>query len=541
MQSRSLRSDLKVSLTLTFIAIIFLTLERTEAVVNEEMAPLSASCGNSPPTERSSSHVHWCRISERGCLEFCRGLDYPYYSLANGNCSCLNDSSGGSSSPSPVSAVDKALSCHDLYINHAVFLDGQYAVKTAAGLELTVLCDMEGRSMCNGSLVHGSLGLVSKISGPLITLDQSSILNEMSPYIDKLKVFFSLPGDKITVDFSTPVLINGIYVGGDSLKRIGQFKLTFEFRNPAIAGALHTTTYNYSATGTDGDWTVLDNTPDSWVPLLPFVADAVTLHVVTTLTVKNLQLDYFGCPYNMTAELNRVRHDTPLGCYYWPEGGSVYKTGYILSSVDASGSVLNAGYKVIPAVHEWAIPLTPVGKALNDSLCEPIMCTTLSQMRTAQGESLNCKDSAVYRDELNTKYANITQGNVTIGCKEDGSAKYYVNGTAGSPQATPPEFTDCAQGSAPPFRATYLYENDKYECLPAYTNLSVIHNVSVSEVSPAPIRRAVGHISQGQCNCPYTTPPPYINLQNFTCGPNFRYYYGDFLVCVGAYEVWACV
>ena len=43
--------------------------------------------------------------------------------------------------------MSPASSCHDLYLNHNVFVSGQYVVDAGSGQTVTVSCDIEGKVM----------------------------------------------------------------------------------------------------------------------------------------------------------------------------------------------------------------------------------------------------------------------------------------------------------------------------------------------------------------------------------------------------------
>ncbi|KAK4322598.1 hypothetical protein Pmani_006651 [Petrolisthes manimaculis] len=493
-----------------------------------------------------------------------------------------------------VSETPPAKNCSELYYDHHVFASGQYLIEPEVGHTYTVLCQIEDRELCNGSLLHGaSAHLHSLHDGCVSGLHemslfnsnsptQTSVLNQLSPYVVPETSPYTLCQGEITINFRHKVLINGLYNDGSGFSTI---MLTYTYINQTVSNWTTNTTYQYRDTNY-GDPTTITTTPGIFQPLRPFVADSLTLTVQDTPDTARMKLDLFGCEFNVSLENTLPWQYTAWSCYYWPSaktGVTIHKSESSADSLHSTGTDFATMFKIHQTDYWSLAQEMPLGRALDEAGCagETSKCSFLATLLNTSGE-LQCGLQSQFANDLTDGYMEFESGNVSVGCQEDGvevfrkmngkmSSNYYSKcptdghalhqmnydkyqqslpicvsneitegeGEGGSANVSP-TFTQCQQesgtggGGGPVFQAP-LYRNLYFHCNYDYVYVLsekfggsfVEHNHEGSSVN----RRTVGQISKGHCQCPHTTTGQDLNEQEFMCGPDFTYDLRTFLGC----------
>ncbi|KAG7153489.1 putative Mucin-5AC-like 13, partial [Homarus americanus] len=188
------RDAYQVKWGLWISTILTLTLTLTPTRGQGQMG-VSANCVDEAPTTTvvedmpRSAELSWCRLSERQCLEFCRGHKFNFYQLGV-NCTCHETDPGGGTS---VTTVPPAKTCTELYANYSVFVSGVYMVEDAPDSLLQVECDIEGREMCRGSLLHGASGHVNLTQGDGALSGTRAMMRQLSPYGNSSNAAYLVP------------------------------------------------------------------------------------------------------------------------------------------------------------------------------------------------------------------------------------------------------------------------------------------------------------------------------------------------------------
>ncbi|KAK7067065.1 hypothetical protein SK128_010784 [Halocaridina rubra] len=510
------------------IIIILFSGSFVQSSVDETLPLLTDNCIGSSHSEVLGSDtavLSWCRLSERQCVEYCRGQGFDYFDFAV-DCTCYKSSSGSiPSSAELVDSVAKAASCNELYEEHNVFLKGNYILQVDSNNDVTVECDVEGRNYCQGNLLHGAGNNVYLAYDADQNFTLKDALNELSPFSQS--EYFEIPSDTLTIHFHSAVVISGIYLDGESGSSITQYKLSYEYFNSGVSNYTNTTTYFYSEQPY-GAWDTLTADLGDFYSLRPFVADTVTLHVVNTGGDKEIKLEFKGCLYDIVSEATRYGYLYPVGCYIWPAATNVAK----------------------------------------GSTSEPF--SSCYQLATLYGDA-NCSLSNIYQSSLDQEYSMVSSGNVSKDCYKDGVKAYSasqnyllktiypkcptegeslwtnlynkhkesledcftITGTSGN-SSSDPLFNKCNNSlTSPAAWPGQMYRNDRFECRYNYvSSYPQTFGSNFAETSSNAYRRPLGHLSYGMCTCPFITPDQDENIQYLMCGPDFTYNIQSFKGCV---------
>ncbi|KAK7076879.1 hypothetical protein SK128_007939 [Halocaridina rubra] len=312
-----------------------------------------------------------------------------------------------------VSDVPPASSCHELYKDYNVFLYGEYIVQEHSEYPtVTVVCDIEGRDFCNGSLLHGSQNLVSDMYDNTQSLNLVESLNKLSPYGETNHPLLEIFSGVLKINFTSPVLIHSVFVNGTENEYITKFMLSYEYLDEVVTNATHNSTYYYSGIEY-GAWEVIDSTLGVLMSLRPFVANSVTLHVEEFTNLQRLRLDFIGCLYNATAEFQR-EPSGPFGCYLWPSSvNTLIAKG---PQITAFTITYHPVYVLSPDVFNQ--PILPLGKAPDESVCSSLDCGILAQLPGLQDYEV-CNKSQDFLDELTSAPSSFSLEVATRGCAGD--------------------------------------------------------------------------------------------------------------------------
>ncbi|XP_069937519.1 uncharacterized protein, partial [Cherax quadricarinatus] len=386
------------------------------------MSAVSAPVASVSATPSNVS-LSWCRLTLRQCVEFCRGQNHTYYLWdLSSNCDCYDAASGAALS---VGTVPPATSCSELYYEQHVFISGVYVIQPTTDEQIPVLCAVEGREICNGSVVHGAAGYVTLASDG-VSPDTVTTLNQLSPYVTPVTA--GVATKMVQISFSQKVIINGIYISSaDASNYVSSYSLTYTYEDPLMTNMTGHSNYSYSATAYSSSATIVNTTVNIVQRLRPFVADSVTFYVENAVGSPLIKLDFFGCGFNATTEVLLPALYGPWGCYYWPmpNQSTIIKRGGGGGIVASTGTPYGTVFQM-DDYSWWALGEgIPLGKAQNAQVCSTPSCALFTLLLNLTGTTIQCHNAANFTADITAAYANVAAGKVTYNCSQDAANVYY--------------------------------------------------------------------------------------------------------------------
>ncbi|XP_076055300.1 uncharacterized protein LOC143033701 [Oratosquilla oratoria] len=308
------------------------------AAPNIALLPHNSTCLENPAATNGNDSkiltLTWCRLSNRQCLEFCRGQEtHPHYRYNHPTCYCYNNTPHNYTNDSSNKSLAK--SCGELYHKHLVFFSSSYRLRVTDNETGFFRCETEEPHVCNGSLMHGSHGLLDYMQtyrlnhGETDRNDQNDsvkMANSLSPYTDgNNNEFFKINGDKLTIAFRKKVVVSGLYIKGGQSNFIKKFQLAFQYDDDYISNVTNTNEYNYSPWYYSEDTELHQTRFKSWgtnakyLYVRPHAADRVILHVKDYTGEPRIKLDILGCVYDINTEKGMETQTLDTCFLYRPE------------------------------------------------------------------------------------------------------------------------------------------------------------------------------------------------------------------------------